>query len=298
LGGAAAVIFGGGPLLSRTDLDVSKWTAVHKGLCVGSAVAGVIGVAVVIGLLVRASLPKVVTLATLPKKTEKQSEKPEFYPGDIQNMAEFRDRLRAYSWSAATAKAEAEATPDTDPTRKARLTLAANRLAFKRDVLRSRRAEILAQGANEIAEGRLSGLVFTGIALGSALAVAGAAIYLLTLSGKPPADTAAAGSSASTNPVPAMLVRNADGSSKVLWHTLRLHRCRQHTAPDVAGVPVLKLSGTGTAKDPYTVQTIGQRPHCPRMTFTVLTDVAKLVIVEPTTATITYSPQPSPSETK
>jgi hypothetical protein len=34
------------------------------------------------------------------------------------------------------------------------------------------------------------------------------------------------------------------------------------------------------------------------MTFTVLTDVAKLVIVEPTTATITYSPQPSPSETK
>jgi len=65
----------------------------------------------------------------------------------------------------------------------------------------------------------------------------------------------------------------------------------QATASE-ASIAVIVSSGKGTAADPYTVSTL-PGPDCRAQAFTVIDEVAKVII--PTPASFTYTTAPSPT---
>lgn len=292
LAAVAGVAFGAGPIVSRVDLDVSTWSGARIAVCLTAVVVGAGGVVLVITMLIRAMLPTLVTLDDLPTamRTRIDKDPAEWLTGDAQSLEDFQHRLKAYAAAAAGFAADAAAADN--PESKAQLTRLAARQAENERIYRARRAQLLAQGEYAATNERLNGTTAAVVGIGAVLTVLGAAAYLLTLSGKAPeAPSTASGAEL------ALLSKNESGSSDALWTALGLARCELGTkvgAPPSHSILVMKSGGHGVAADPYEVETLGQPVGCPRVSFTVIDDVAQLVVIKPEEQTITYTPAVTP----
>lgn len=125
------------------------------------------------------------------------------------------------------------------------------------------------------------------------MAVAGAALYLILISGKAPDDKGASSGAGTSAAEIGTLTKNTDGSSNTLWSTINLSRCEL----SAGAVPVLKRSGKGVAADPYVVETLGRPDGCPRITFSVIDAVATYSAEKPQEVKIEYEPLKSSTTT-
>lgn len=286
-------MFGGGPLIARLDLDVSDWSLARLLWTLGAAAVGAGGLLLVISSLVSALLPVEFTLENLPPEqvTRINANAASLLPRLSNDLAEFRERLRSYQQAAATLQAKVRSTEAAD---KPRLETALADVTANLDRYRQVRAELLAHASFD-ASSRIFDTRREKIAWGTVFAVLGGTLYLLLVSGKAPDDgkkgEAEGGGSA---PAVAVLSKIDDPTSKadagqIFWDKVGLEACE--TESGSGKVHVLKMGGTGSADDPYQVQTLGIPEACAIKSFSVADAVAVLTVDEPQKLEITYQEQ-------
>ncbi|BDV31425.1 hypothetical protein [Microbacterium terricola] len=282
IGAAAALVFGAGPLLTTTELDIASWPPWRTVVCLVAAVVGVVGVVLVIWSLLKALTPEALTLDQLPPSTVRRLEDSAetSFPGDISSIAQLKQRFGVYRVAIfELGKKEALATTDAERKILGEL-IAKNRDNLKK--LREVEDAILEQGAFELTRSKVTDLLAPVLA-GSALAVIGVVAYQLAMSG--PTDPPAAAASDQIG----RLVDNGSIASTRLWTALDLSACEV----DAGSIPVLVSGGSGTSEDPYSVTTIPARTACAVVSFTVTDDVANVVLPEVEKVTVTVTPAPA-----
>lgn len=277
LAAVGGVVFGAGPLLARTDLDVSEWSGLRLAVTVVSVVVGALGLMVVIAELVRIQVPIEVTLTTIPKSLRTQIERDpgSYLPGDCTSVAQVAMRLKGFRVAQVELRQQLAST--TDAQQRQAIQSAQMAVDHNVEVYRRARSELIAQGGYVAASEAVTSR-WKPIATGTVLAALGATCYLLAISGEPPDDTGGGTAQVAT------LVAYDDGRSDALWEALGLEACEQSDGT----VVVLEHSGTGAADDPYQVSTLGEPDGCRAMRFSVIDDVAKLTVPTPEEVTITY----------
>lgn len=280
-GAAAAVIFGGGPLLARVDLDPATWSIERIALTIGSAVVGMVGVLLVIAGLVRVQLPIELTLSTLPDgfKNLVKASPQDYLPAESPSLESFKRRLKSFRRAAAVLPGDIA--KETDPAQKARLEQTYEVVKKNADLYTARRNELLAQGGY-YSSTRLFRTNASWLCGGAVLAVIGATGYLLAISGKP-SDSDPPTSGAEI----ASLVALPGGASDALIQAVGIARCAAEDDP--TRIPVLLHGGTGTSADPWQLESLGTPMGCPAVTFTAISEVVQVVKRVPTEHTITYT---------
>jgi hypothetical protein len=300
--GAAAVIFGGAPLIGKADLT-GEYVPARVALILLSATVGVLGFAGIIGVTARVLLPYETTLAHLPPalKLQIRRDPGSYLPGDLQSVHAFRKDLQWWSTQARQLAADvtnlearlatAKALPAKDPTKPRQVAAleadmpahrqAADIAAGNVAIFERARDDILGQASfttvRDLWAGSGEWLMFCGV-----LAVIGAASYVMLIGFEPEEDEP---DPPPERPVLALLTRNADGASDALWTAADLASCEVPGEEPV--VPVLLEDGTGTPEAPYVVQTLGVVDGCPIARFSVIGDVATVTIPDDE-VTITY----------
>lgn len=269
IGASAAVAFGAGPVLASTSLDTAAWPAWRTALYIISALVGAVGVAYIVWTLLKALVPRPVTLDELPATTVAELDgSPEvYYPGDIDDFQEFVQRFAAYRDAAIGFRYDAALEPP-GPDRDELTALA---IQAEENLRTLRRAEnvILEKAGFDMTRGAILDLRWPVLA-GVCVTILGVAVFQLTISGSPAAPEGTA------EPVQAVIVRVATDESRLLWDTLDLEDCELSEGR----VAVMIASGVGTSSDPYDVTTISVRDECPSISFTVSPEAALVIVPE------------------
>ncbi len=192
IGAAAAVAFGAGPVLATTARDITRADWWFVLVYIVAAVVGALAAAFVVWTLLRALVPRALTLDQVPQSLiDVLNRNPETsYPGNIQSWDRFVLRITACRRAAETYR-ERAATAAT-PAEKTRWNDLAD--ARKRDLQRLRRAEatILERAGYEATTKAIDGLKWP-VAGGITVAVVCVAVIQLLLSGPEPAGPDALG---------------------------------------------------------------------------------------------------------
>ena len=231
--------------------------------------------------LLKALVPKELTLRELSKSFVGTLDSSDF-PGDIDDLEDFKERLVAYRVAAGDFALQSGR--ETNPGRKVQLEKLAATSRQNLRILRATEGDILDRAGYTRTREEISGLLVP-ILSGAIVAVAGVSVYLLASSGP-----AAKGTSAPASEL-GILIESETTAGNQLWQALGLAGCE--TTP--GKVPVLVSGGKGTDSDPYAVQTVTTSSSCPSMTFSVSSNAATISIPRPTKITVTYRPSPAGS---
>lgn len=281
-GAVGAAVFGAGPLVD--DTDVGSWDTTRWVLVLTCAVVGVLGVVAVVGRLVTAMLPVEHTLDSLPRDLVGRIEREpaSYLPGDARTVADFQDRLRAYSRAAAALTAQARA--ETGPEQQAELLRQAQVQTENRDVYRRARTELLDLAKYRSEAARLGGArTATWFAVAAVAAVVGATGFTFLTHDAEDAD-------GGTPPQLADLAVRPGLDAEDLWSRLGVEDCLVDGSDSL---PVLFLGSEDGDPVRHEVQTLGRAVGCDASRFTIGDDVATVVVPEPEELTV-VPPSPAP----
>lgn len=263
----ATVMFGAGPFLAATKVDLAS-DPLRIGLFVGGIVVALLGILMVIAGLLAVLLPTALDFNDLSAEflAKVDAQPGDFLPSGVESVADLREKLAAFA--AARPELLRRAEREKDPILKAALVAAAARAASDVTVLRQARTDLVLQGEylgtlHKVK--RHLGLVGVG-AVVAALGVSG---YLIA---------SVAPTASPADPVVAVLTRVDGAAGDQLWAALALQRCE---AGEPGHVPVLVLGGEGTGSSPYEVRTLGGLGECPALAFKVPQNAALVVEVTP-----------------
>lgn len=265
----ATVMFGAGPFLASTKVDLTS-DPVRIALFVGGILVALLGILMVVAGLLSVLLPTALDFDDLPAEflAKVDAHPGDFLPSGVDSVAELRDKAAAFA--AARPELLRRAERATDPKTRAVLLAAATQAAHDGAVLRQARSDLVLQGEYLGTLGKVKrrlGLVGVG-AVVAALGVSG---YLIA--GAVPPEPVA-------KPVVAVLTRVEAAAGEQLWAALNLERCE---AGEPGHVPVLVLGGEGTSSSPHEVRTLGGLGDCPTLAFKVPQGSALVVEVTPQT---------------
>ncbi|WP_127474896.1 hypothetical protein [Microbacterium sulfonylureivorans] len=269
IGAAAAVAFGAGPVLASTTLDIAQWQPARVFIYIVSAVAGAAGVAYIIWTLLKALVPRPMSLDDVPADVIAQLDATAevSYPGDINTYEEFLLRFAAYRNAAIGFRYDAALSAST--AERAELITCAEQAEDNLKTLRRAEDVILEKAGFSVTRQAIYDIKWPVLA-GVCFTVLAVAVFQLTISG--PAEEA----EPTASPTQAVMVKIDTSESKTLWKALRLEACEMSDGR----VPVLVDSGSGTTSDPYLVQTVTVLDGCPAMSFAVTSQAAIVVMPE------------------
>lgn len=265
----ATVMFGAGPFLASTKVDLTS-DPVRIALFVAGILVALLGILMVIAGLLSVLLPTALDLDDLPDEflAKVDAHPGDFLPSQVDSVAELRDKAAAFA--AARPELLRQAERATDPKVKALLLAAAARAANDSAVLRQARSDLVLQGEYLGTLGKVKRhLRLVGV--GAVVAALGVSGYLIAAAVPP---------ETSASPVIAVLTRVEGAAGDQLWAALKLERCE---VGEPAHVPVLVLGGEGTSSSPYEVRTLGGLGECPTLAFKVPQGSALVVEVTPQT---------------
>ena len=280
----ATVLFGAGPILTAAKIDASQWTWWRYLGFFGGALAGALGLILVLVALLRSLLPSQLSLYELPPKLVAEIDEnwKDLFPASAPTVQALRERLVAYR--KAPAKMRAAAAAATDPAERDLYLAAAGTTEQSYQNYRLVERDVLDQAGFRLTVAQVTGAV-APVLRGTLLAVLGTGFFLIATSPVP--------EPAAIKAEPALLSKGTGAVAGELWTQLGLDRCVVRADGQVS---VLLTGGTGSDNDPFVVKTLGEPDSCPFVSFNVQRPLME--VVRPVTRKITVStvdPAPSPT---